>query len=228
MLVRWLSVWRTIAIVLEALNASPSYTVRPAHAPRVAWVDPRLIHDADDRVLACCLARFHALFGAEQSAGDIDALIPALQSAFKTILLAEAYAVQSLNLQDESSGFSLELTERLAPGEAIWAWQYLNALENRKLLQGQVQKLFESADLLVMPTTAILPPPFGLKTVNINGGEYPIREAINGLTSVWNLLGLPVISIPAGTVDGLPCGLQIVAGPNQDERLLAWLAALHP
>lgn len=216
-----------IAMLLEVLSASPIGRMQPTDKPRVAWVDPRSIHDVDDRVLAGCLARFHAIFDAGRSTVDIDALIPTAQSAFKTILLAEAYAVHSVYLQDESSHFSRELRERLAPGEAIRAWQYLNALENRKLLQGQVTKLFETVDLLVMPSTAILPPPFGLKTVNINRVEHPIREAINGLTSIWSLLGLPAISIPACIVDGLPCGLQIVAGPNQDEKLLAWLAALN-
>lgn len=215
-----------IAIMLEVLGVSSIGRAKPTHAPRVAWVAPEVIHAVDDRVLACCLARLRTLFDARHSSEGIEALVPSLQSAFKTILLAEAYAVHSAYLQDENSRFSPELKERLTPGETIRAWQYLNALESRRLLQDQVGKLFETVDLLVMPCTAILPPPFGLKTVNINGIEYPVREAINGLTSVWNLLGLPAISIPAGTVDGLPCGLQIVAGPSQDETLLAWVRAL--
>lgn len=216
-----------IGILLEVLNASSIDTARSTHAPRVAWVGPGLIHDVDERVLTCCLARFHTLFDTECNCEGIEALIPIIKSAFKTILLAEAYAVHNAYLLDENSRFSHELKERLTPGADIRAWQYLNALESRKLLQGQVENLFETVDLLVMPSTAILPPSFGLKTVNINGAEHPIREAVNGLTSVWNLLGLPAISIPAGTVDGLPCGLQVVAGPNQDEQLLAWLAAMQ-
>lgn len=216
-----------IAILLEVLSVSPISCVKPADKPRAVWVDPKAIHDVDERVLACCRARFHAIFGTEQRAVDFEALIPAVQSAFKTILLAEAYAVHSAYLEDEGSHFSSELRTRLASGKAISAWQYLNALGSRKLLQSQVAELFKATDLLVMPSTAITPPRFGLKRVTVNGVEHPIREAINGLTSVWNLLGLPAINVPAGTVDGLPCGLQIIAGPNQDEKLLAWLAALQ-
>jgi Asp-tRNA(Asn)/Glu-tRNA(Gln) amidotransferase A subunit family amidase len=39
----------------------------------------------------------------------------------------------------------------------------------------------------------------------------------------WTYAGLPAINIPAGfAVNGLPLGLQLVAGWQQDENLLAW------
>ena len=42
----------------------------------------------------------------------------------------------------------------------------------------------------------------------------------------WTHAGLPVVSLPAGTADGLPVGVQVVAPRGADERLLAWAQQL--
>jgi Asp-tRNA(Asn)/Glu-tRNA(Gln) amidotransferase A subunit family amidase len=38
----------------------------------------------------------------------------------------------------------------------------------------------------------------------------------------WTHSGLPALSVPAGAIEGLPLGLQCVAGYGDDERLLSW------
>jgi Asp-tRNA(Asn)/Glu-tRNA(Gln) amidotransferase A subunit family amidase len=44
----------------------------------------------------------------------------------------------------------------------------------------------------------------------------------------WTYAGLPSVVLPAATTaDGLPLGLQIVAGSGEDERLLWWAAGLE-
>lgn len=52
-------------------------------------------------------------------------------------------------------------------------------------------------------------------------GEEPDREAIVRLTCIAGLAGAPGLALPAGLVEDLPVGLQLVATPGGDEVLLA-------
>ena len=47
-------------------------------------------------------------------------------------------------------------------------------------------------------------------------------------TSLANLAGLPALAFPAGMVDGLPCGVQIIGPPQSDRALLSLVARIVP
>jgi Asp-tRNA(Asn)/Glu-tRNA(Gln) amidotransferase A subunit family amidase len=46
------------------------------------------------------------------------------------------------------------------------------------------------------------------------------------LSVPWSYVGLPAVALPAGTVGGLPVGLQLIAGWEADEQLLSWCAGI--
>ncbi|MDX1873700.1 amidase [Mycolicibacterium sp. 120266] len=91
--------------------------------------------------------------------------------------------------------------------------------------QRRVGWIFNIADVVLAPTTA-LPPP-RLHDYDNRGSLATDRAMIRAcpLTWPWNLLGWPSINVPAGfTSDGLPIGVQLM-GPQGSEPLLISLAA---
>jgi len=82
--------------------------------------------------------------------------------------------------------------------------------------------VFEQVDLLLTPTT---PTPAFEADGRLEGSVAGEHVTLFGLsapfTAPFNVTGQPGCSIPAGFVDGLPVGLQVVAPRHHDLRCLA-------
>ncbi|MGP4055790.1 amidase [Mycobacterium sp. 4D054] len=104
-----------------------------------------------------------------------------------------------------------------------------NVLRKARAREAQTQQrigwIFNLADVVLAPTTALPPPK--VHTFDGLGGLGTDRTMIKAcpVTWPWNLLGWPSINVPAGfTSDGLPIGVQLM-GPANSEPLLVSLAA---
>ena len=64
-----------------------------------------------------------------------------------------------------------------------------------------------------MPTVPKLPHKIGQKTSVEDMYNY------DSLTVLANLAGIPAISVPAGTVNGIPVGMQIIAGKFKEKDI---------
>jgi aspartyl-tRNA(Asn)/glutamyl-tRNA(Gln) amidotransferase subunit A len=138
-----------------------------------------------------------------------------------TIAGAEAYAYHEPYFRKAPELYQAMTRERLRHAASITAAEYVRARREMDRLRSQADTAFESVDLLVTPTTAISPIPVeaGYEDPPLPADGTPI-EFRN--THMFDVLGLPAISIPCGfTRDGMPVGLQI-AGPRWSEaRVLA-------
>ena len=90
-----------------------------------------------------------------------------------------------------------------------------------------VQNLFEEYDLLVSPVTSV--PPFDLDAAPPTEIEGTPTDPFLGWLLTWpfNMTGHPVASLPAGFVDGLPIGMQVVGQSRADDVVLAASAAFE-
>jgi amidase len=94
-----------------------------------------------------------------------------------------------------------------------------------------IQGVFADHDLLVHPTVAALP------VENADDGNTVGPREVEGvevdpligwcLTYVANFTGHPAASIPAGTVDGLPVGMQLMGRSGDDATVFAASAAFE-
>ncbi|KPB05882.1 Asp-tRNA(Asn)/Glu-tRNA(Gln) amidotransferase subunit GatA [Bacillus sp. CHD6a] len=121
--------------------------------------------------------------------------------------------------QTRSEGFGPEVKRRIMLGTyALSAGHYdayyVKAQKVRTLIKQDFEDVFEKYDVIIGPTT-----PTPAFKVGENTKDPLTMYANDILTIPVNLAGVPGISVPAGFVDGLPVGLQII-GNHFDESAI--------
>jgi aspartyl-tRNA(Asn)/glutamyl-tRNA(Gln) amidotransferase subunit A len=118
-----------------------------------------------------------------------------------------------------------ELTTEMAFGLQM-ASQVLNldmaakAEVNRTAANEAMADVFDQVDFLVCATNPDVAYPADC-TLNTKVGDLTVGPENNGaLTIPANISGNPAISIPAGLVEGLPVGMQVIARHHADALLL--------
>jgi Asp-tRNA(Asn)/Glu-tRNA(Gln) amidotransferase A subunit family amidase len=96
-----------------------------------------------------------------------------------------------------------------------WAMSYEEAIAAREQIQGQLGAIFKRHSALLTPTFGETAPPITDELV----WPFPARYW-TGYTDVANFCGLPALSVPAGLVDGLPVGLQIIGPAGSDDVVM--------
>ena len=92
----------------------------------------------------------------------------------------------------------------------------------RRELVARMRMLLPSGTLLLLPTTPGIAP---LRFLRDAHAERFYQAALT-LCSVAGLAGLPVVTLPAASLDGCPLGLSVIAGPGEDETLLAFVTSV--
>ncbi len=123
-------------------------------------------------------------------------------------------------MRNRGEGFGAEVKRRILTGTYVLSAgyfdaYYLQAQKARKLISDDFARAFRDVDFVAGPTTPS--PAFRLG----EKASDPIAMYLNDIYTIGaNLAGLPAISIPCGFVRDLPVGLQLVAPPLAEGRLL--------
>jgi aspartyl-tRNA(Asn)/glutamyl-tRNA(Gln) amidotransferase subunit A len=92
--------------------------------------------------------------------------------------------------------------------------------DNRRTANETMADVFDHVDFIICATNPDVAYPAEV-TLNTRVGDVQVGPENNGaLTIPANICGNPACSIPAGTVDGLPVGLQVIGRHHEDALLL--------
>jgi aspartyl-tRNA(Asn)/glutamyl-tRNA(Gln) amidotransferase subunit A len=184
----------------------------------------RLISDAGIRKL------IHSAVDKLSSAGAeiIDVSLPNLEAALPTYYLnvyVEFFSA-TRKFDGRRYGYKIEtacgeeVLRRILLGSYISQKEhsgryYRKALQARSVIRSELAEAMKKVDVLVGPTVPKLPHRLGTKI------EDPmVMYAYDIFTTPVNLAGLPAGTVPAGKVDGIPTGLQVIGKPLGDQDVL--------
>jgi len=122
--------------------------------------------------------------------------------------------------RSRAEGFGDEVRRRIMVGTyalsaGYYDAYYLKAQKIRRLIKNDFVSAFDEVDVILGPTTPNLAWKLGEKN---NDPVSAYLEDIYTITA--NLAGIPGLSMPAGFIDGLPVGVQLLAPYFQESRLL--------
>lgn len=130
--------------------------------------------------------------------------------------------------KSRSEGFGEEVKRRIMLGTYALSSGYYDAYYNRaqklrKKIKEQFIKVFEEYDLIISPTSPVLPFKIGEKSSD------PIEMYLADIYTInINLAGVPALSMPCGlSRTGLPIGLQIIGSHYGEDKIFRAAYALE-
>ncbi|HZR91798.1 MAG TPA: amidase [Gaiellaceae bacterium] len=215
------------ALLLSVLAGQPYDVAGGARGLRVGVVDS-LFERADPAVAAGVLEAVEEL---RRLGAALEPVEPPLLEESGTInqllMLPEAAEVHLRWLRSRLADYGADVRARLLAGLLLPATAHVTGLRARRWYGDELERVFDRVDVLVCPEMPVVAPPIGEDTVELRGERLPYRLALIPFNSPWSLAGLPVASVPAGFVSGLPVGLAIVGRRGDDETVLRVAAALQ-
>ncbi|KAF0809281.1 glutamyl-tRNA(Gln) amidotransferase subunit A [Alcanivorax sp. S71-1-4] len=122
--------------------------------------------------------------------------------------------------RSRSEGFGAEVKRRILVGtyalsHGYYDAYYLKAQKVRRLISDDFVRAFEQVDVIMGPTSPELAFGLGAKS------DDPVTMYMADVfTIAVNLAGLPALSMPAGVIDGLPVGVQVIGNYFREGQIL--------
>jgi amidase len=190
-----------------------------AAAPAVALGRLRAIGEAEDPAIEAAMDEALARGGIDVTELELDGWQDALTAVYA--IMAEEAVISNGTLMDDPlsrAGLGSAVRDRLAQAAQVTRADTELARQFQRDWQASFDRLFQAAQLLVLPTVPFFAPPVS------NGGKEPHTR----LTAPINLVGLPALALPVPAPgSGLPASLQLIGPAGSEELILATGAVLE-
>jgi amidase len=197
----------------------------PSSLPRRMIIAEDAFAFADPEVAAALqplIERLRTLIGDVREMVMAPAGIVQWARAQRTLQPSEAWLTFKDWIERENPRFAYSVARNIFTGSQIPETERQWAQLVRQEARGRMRHLLTPGTILCLPTTPFPAPKRGepLSVASLQ------RDRILCLCAHGGLTGVPQVSIPGATVDGLPIGLSILGGPGTDTTLVAVAAAL--
>jgi amidase len=215
---------------LPKLSTSYLTSARSGDRPkRIAYSPDLGITPVDPEVVA--VTRKAAARFAEAGA-IVEEAHPDLREAHECfhVLRAFDFAIsKAALLRDKRDQLKPEVIWNIEEGLKLTVEQIAHAEAQRVAMTARTLEFFKTYDLLLAPATIV--PPFPVENryvAECAGTTFDNYVQWLGIVYAITLVCCPALSMPCGfTASGLPVGLQVVAPPRGEARLLAGAKALE-
>jgi aspartyl-tRNA(Asn)/glutamyl-tRNA(Gln) amidotransferase subunit A len=148
--------------------------------------------------------------------------VPMMEACNNPMVRAESAAVHSRLLKERPDELQPAVRDRLAPGLAVSAYQYLQGQRLRaRFTREFLRTVFARVDVLVAPTIPEPAPALADVKAGTTSDTVARMGRFSRLTRPFNTLGLPALSVPCGAApDGRPVAMQLVGRPFDEATVL--------
>jgi aspartyl-tRNA(Asn)/glutamyl-tRNA(Gln) amidotransferase subunit A len=159
---------------------------------------------------------------------DLDVVLPKPGRAWGLLSAPNLAAWAYEDAQDRLDDLDMLLRISVEGLPHLRAHHLGRAVRRRQELLNATAAVFADIDLLLTPTTATTAyAAEGVLSGPVNGEEVNLMILSAAFTAPFNMTGQPGVSIPAGLVDGMPVGLQVVARRHEDDACVAAAAIME-
>jgi len=137
---------------------------------------------------------------------------------FRTLQAAEIWATLGSWVTEARPQLGPGVKERFAYAATITRDQVAAAGARRREITAHVESILGDDGVICLPTSPRAAPLRGTPTDQV---EVEYRNQAMRLLCIAGLCGLPQISLPMATIDGLPLGLSLIGARNSDRGLIA-------
>ena len=140
---------------------------------------------------------------------ELDSIFESAAKSHEIIMNGSIARSLSKYYKNEKNKLHPFTISRIEAGMPVSAKDYIDAIENAKLMELSLEKVFKEFDAIITPSAPGQAPRDLMNTGNAIFNGY------------WTMMGVPAISLPLlRGKDNLPIGIQVITSWKEDSKLL--------